>query len=166
MSIPLVTVLHVEDDSNDILLFQHACQKAGVPLDLQNVTDGDEAIAYLSGEAEFANRRLHPLPGLVLLDLKMPRIGGFEVLQWIRREQRFRGLPVVVLTSSNHAADVERAYESGANSYLVKPVDFNGLVDLAKNVHAYWLTFNEPAPAQTDRAGYTATGSLIGGCGS
>lgn len=166
MSIPLVTVLHVEDDSNDILLFRHACQKAGVPLDLQNVTDGDEAIAYLSGQAEFGNRRLHPLPGLVLLDLKMPRIGGFEVLQWIRREQRFRGLPVVVLTSSNHAADVERAYESGANSYLVKPVDFNGLVDLAKNIHTYWLTFNEPAPAQADRAGYTATANLIGGCGS
>jgi CheY-like chemotaxis protein len=148
MSFPLVTVLHVEDDSNDVLLFQHACQKAGVPLDLQNVTDGDEAIAYLTGEAEFGNRRLHPLPGLVLLDLKMPRISGFEVLLWIRQEQRFRGLPVVVLTSSNQPADVERAYQSGANSYLVKPVDFNGLVDLAKNVHSYWLTFNEPAHAQ------------------
>lgn len=145
MTTPRITVLHVEDDSNDVLLFQHACQKAGVPLSLQNVTDGDEAIAYLEGSAKFKNRQEHPLPRLVLLDLKMPRISGFEVLLWMRKDEKFRGLPVVVLTSSNHAADVERAYQVGANSYLVKPVDFNGLVEMAKSIHQYWLTLNENA---------------------
>jgi CheY-like chemotaxis protein len=143
MTNPDITVLHVEDDSNDVLLFQHACQKAGVPLQLQSVSDGDEAIAYLEGETKFQDRTQHPLPRLVLLDLKMPRVSGFEVLQWMRKAEQFRDLPVVVLTSSNHAADVERAYRAGANSYLVKPVDFNGLVDLARNVHRYWLTLNE-----------------------
>ena len=140
-----IPVLHVEDDSNDVLLFQHACEKAGVPLSVQSVADGDEAIAYLAGEAKFADRELHPLPKLVLLDLKMPRVSGFEVLVWIRKEEKFRVMPVVILTSSNHTADVDRAYQAGANSYLVKPVDFNELVDLARTIHGYWLTLNERA---------------------
>ena len=142
-----ITVLHVEDDSNDVLLFQHACQKAGVPLNLKNVSDGDEAIAYLEGNSNYSDRELNPLPRLVLLDLKMPRVSGFDVLAWMRKDQKFRDLPVVVLTSSNHAADVERAYQAGANSYLVKPVDFNGLVDLAKSIHKYWVIVNEHAAA-------------------
>ena len=137
------TVLHVEDDPNDVLLFQHACQKAGVALNLRVVADGAEAIAYLRGTDGFADRQQHPLPRLVLLDLKMPRVNGFEVLAWIRKEKSFRSLPVVVLSSSNHAVDVQRAYDVGANSYLVKPVDFNSLVALAGNVHQYWLTLNE-----------------------
>ena len=145
MNGPGIHVLHVEDDSNDVLLFQHACQKAGVPLALQNVTDGDEAIAYLAGQAKFGDRTLHPLPNLVVLDLKMPRVSGFDVLLWMRQAERFRSIPVVVLTSSNHAADVERAYQAGANSYLVKPVDFNGLVDLARGIHGYWVTLNQSA---------------------
>ena len=138
-----VTILHVEDDSNDALLFQHACQKAGVSCNLQVVSDGDEAIAYLRGDTRFCDRQQHPLPGLVLLDLKMPRVSGFDVLSWIRNEMSYKRLPVVVLTSSNHDADVERAYDNGANSYLVKPVDFNRLVDLVKSLHHYWFALNE-----------------------
>ncbi len=146
------TILHVEDDSNDVLLFQHACEKAGLGCNLQAVTDGAEAIAYLSGADHFSDRHRHPLPELVLLDLKLPRVNGFEVLDWIRKGDRFHRLPVVVFSSSNHEADVNRAYDAGANSFLLKPVDFNALVDVARAVHHYWLALNE-RPASWSAAG-------------
>lgn len=136
------TLLHIEDDPNDVLLFQHACQKAGACCNLQVVADGDEAVAYLSGTGKFADRVQFPLPKLVLLDLKMPRLNGIEAMTWIRRSQKFSRLPVVVLSSSNHDVDIQRAYDAGANSYLVKPVDFNALVDIAKSLAGYWLAFN------------------------
>jgi len=139
------TILHVDDDSNDVLLLQHACRKAGIESDLQGVADGEEAIAYLRGSDKFSNREQYPVPRLILLDLKMPRLSGFEVLDWMRREEKLRRLPVVVLTSSNHEADVKRAYDLGANSYLVKPVGFDGLIELAKAVNQYWLTLNQRA---------------------
>ena len=143
MTMSQATILHVEDDSNDVLLFRHAFQKAGIGCNLQAVGDGDEAIAYLHGDKEFSNRQAHPLPNLVLLDLKMPRVSGFEVLSWMRQAEEYRRIPVVILTSSNHDVDVQKAYENGANSYLVKPVDFNRLVDLVKTIHSYWLGVNE-----------------------
>jgi CheY-like chemotaxis protein len=135
-------ILHVEDDSNDTLLFQHACRKAGLSVALRSVDDGDVAMAYLNGSEKYFDRDQFPLPDLVLLDLKLPRINGFELLGWIRQEPRFRRLPVVILTSSNQDSDVRRAYDIGANSYLVKPVGFDALVDLAKSFHSYWLTLN------------------------
>src|ERR1051325_6304436 len=96
------TILHVDDDSNDLILFEHACRKAGFAPNLQTVCDGDEALAYMTGAEQFGDRDQHPLPNLMLLDLKMPRLNGFEVLTWLRHEEKFRRLPVVVLTSSNH----------------------------------------------------------------
>ncbi|HWQ90162.1 MAG TPA: response regulator [Clostridia bacterium] len=137
------TVLHIEDDPNDVLLFQHACRKAGRNLNVQSVGDGDEAIAYFTGKGRFENRETHPLPHLVLLDLKMPRINGFEVLAWLRKSEKLHRIPVVVLTSSNHEADVKRAYDLGANSYLVKPVGFEALVELVQVLEHYWLVLNE-----------------------
>lgn len=128
----MTTILHVEDDPNDTLLFQHACQKAGVVFDLQAVSDGDQAIAYLRGANDFCDRAKYPLPKLILLDLKMPRVSGFDVLAWLKDDGSFKQVPVVVLTSSNHDADVKRAYDLGAKSYLVKPVGFEALVDLVK----------------------------------
>src|SRR5512140_200503 len=122
MTASRINILHVEDDPNDALLFQHACRKAGVSFDLRAVNDGDEAIAYLRGNADFCDRNKHPMPQLVLLDLKMPRLSGFDVLSWLRSETGFSKLPVIVLTSSNHEMDIQRAYDLGANSYLVKPV--------------------------------------------
>lgn len=135
-------ILHVDDDSNDLVLFQHACKKAVVDCDLQAVTDGDEAIAYLQGEDKFADRERYPMPDLMLLDLKMPRLSGFEVLSWVRHEEKCCALPVVVLSSSNHEADIKKAYSLGANSYLVKPVAFDALVATVKMIHQYWLTLN------------------------
>ncbi len=145
MSASRINVLHVEDDPNDALLFRHACQTAGVCFDVQAVADGDEAIAYLCGNAAFSDRKKHPVPQLMLLDLKMPRLSGFDVLAWLRGQSTFRKMPVIVLTSSNHEIDIKRAYDLGANSYVVKPVGFDALVDVARKINAYWAHFNEPA---------------------
>ena len=133
MTAKMTTVLHVEDDPNDTLLLEHACRKAGVVFDLRAVSDGDQAIAYLRGINDFSDRAKYPLPHLILLDLKMPRVSGFDVLTWLR-ENALNGVPVVVLTSSNHDADVKRAYDLGAKSYLVKPVGFEALVELVKTL--------------------------------
>jgi len=134
MTAKATTILHVEDDPNDTLLFQHACNKAGVLFDLQAVSDGDQAIAYLRGANGFSDRMKHPFPRLILLDLKMPRVSGFDVLTWLRTDNSFKEVPVVVLTSSNHDADVKRAFELGAKSYLVKPVGFEALVELVRTL--------------------------------
>lgn len=140
-----VNILHVEDDPNDALLFQHACNKAGVGFQLKAVHDGDQAIAYLRGTDPFADRGQHPFPQLILLDLKMPRLSGFDVLAWVRNEGNIKQTPVIILTSSNHETDIKRAYELGANSYLVKPVGFDALVEVAKTIHGYWTHLNEPS---------------------
>ena len=142
MTAKTTTILHVEDDPNDTLLFQHACQKAGIDCNLQNVEDGEQAITYLRGAEQFADRGRYPIPTLVLLDLKMPRVNGFDVLAWMRSDRQLRAMPVVVLSSSNHDADVKRAYDLGANSYLVKPVGFESLVEIAKSLNQYWLSLN------------------------
>jgi CheY-like chemotaxis protein len=139
-------ILHVDDDANDVVLFQHAVKKAGLDLRMLTVADGEEAFAYLSGKGQYANREEFPIPGLLLLDLKMPRVSGFDVLKWLRRHEKFRRLPVLVLTSSNHAGDIQRAYDLGANSYIVKPVGFESLVQLSRVVQQYWLLWNEPSP--------------------
>ena len=136
-------LLHVEDDPNDVLLLQRAFRKANAQLTIHSVSDGDKAVAYLSGAEEFADREKHPLPNVVLLDLKMPRKSGLEVLAWIRGEQKIRRLVVIVFTSSKHDEDVNKAYDLGANSYLVKPVGFDMLVDVCKMIQQYWINTNE-----------------------
>jgi len=138
-----INILHVEDDPNDALLFQHACRKADVGFELHAVGDGDEAVAYLRGKDVYSDRGRYPLPQLILLDLKMPRLSGFDLLAWLRKEAPFKKTPVIVLTSSNHETDIKRAYDLGANSYLVKPVGFDALVEVARTIHSYWLTLNQ-----------------------
>jgi len=135
-------ILLVEDDPNDALLIQRAFQKAGFRNKLRVVSDGAEATDYLAGRGSYANRQRFPLPFLVLLDLKMPGIDGFEVLQWARAEPSLKRLLIVVLTSSNLQADVDRAYELGANSYLVKPVEFAEMVHLIHRFEVYWGEMN------------------------
>lgn len=140
-------ILLVEDDPNDVLLIQRAFQKANLGGVLKVVQNGEEAINYLTGVGAFADRQTHPLPFLLLLDLKMPRMDGFEVLEWIRAEPRFKRLLVVVLTSSNVQKDVDRAYELGANSYLVKPVEFQEMVQMVHRFEIYWAEINR-TPSQ------------------
>jgi CheY-like chemotaxis protein len=131
-----VTVLHVDDDPNDSTLFQVACAKADVDFELQNIEDGQELIEYLSGAGKYADRTLYRLPELVLLDLKMPKATGLEILHWIRNHTRLKHLPVIVLSGSELRDDMRSAYAGGANSYLVKPPSFESLVDLVKNIGA------------------------------
>ena len=137
------TLLHVEDDPNDILLVQRALKKTNAPVQIHAVNDGDSALAYLVGQDHFADREKSPLPDLVLLDLKMPRKSGLEVLGWIREQSALKRIIVVVFTSSKHDQDIIRAYELGANSYLVKPVGFESLLDTMKEVIHYWKNLNQ-----------------------
>jgi CheY-like chemotaxis protein len=143
MSAPQFTILHVEDDPNDVLLVQRALKKASAPFNILSVSDGDRALSYLAGAQEFGNREEYPFPHLVLLDLKMPRKSGLEVLEWIREQPTLKRLLVVVFTSSKHDQDINRAYDLGANSYLVKPVGFEELVTTMKQIYNYWGTLNQ-----------------------
>ena len=141
-------ILHVEDDPNDVLLLKTAVKMAGIRYGIRSVRDGLEAINYLSGVEPYHDRAEFPMPLLVLLDLKMPRTNGFDVLRWIRSQSHFKQLPVVIFTSSNHAADMAKAYEYGANSYLLKPVTLEDLVETLKAVAFYWGVLNQTsAPA-------------------
>ena len=140
------TVLVVEDNGDDVMLIRRAFGKAGVTAGLEVVTDGDAAVAYLSGAGPYADRQAHPLPDLILLDLKLPKRSGLEVLQWLRDQPSIGRLPVVVLTSSRESMDVSRAYDLGANSYLVKPVEFDGLQAMAQTLNLYWLVLNHGPP--------------------
>ena len=141
------TILLAEDDPNDVILFQRGLERASLSVDsLKVVRDGEKAISYLSGQGIYADRDLYPLPALLLLDLKMPRKSGPEVLSWIRKQPQLRYLIVVFLTSSNSSDDVRLAYEAGANSYLVKPVEFTEMVEMIRKVTFYWLEINEKLP--------------------
>jgi len=144
-------ILLAEDEDNDVLLLERAFQKAGLQHSLKIVRDGEQVIEYLSGRGIYADRKKFPLPFLLLLDLKMPGTDGFEVLQWLKREANFKRLLIVVLTSSNLQSDVDRAYELGANSYLVKPVSFDEMANLIKRFEIYWTEINRTpsTPAST-----------------
>ncbi len=143
MNVTLPTLLLVEDDANDVMLFRRAKDKSNLANPLQVVEDGEAAVAYLSGQGQYADRNRYPLPALMLLDLKLPRKSGLEVLAWLREQPGLLRLPVVVLTSSKESVDVGQAYDLGANSYLVKPVAFDKLLEMVKALGLYWLILNE-----------------------
>ncbi len=135
----LALFLVVEDNKDDVLLLRRAFQKAKVLNPVHVVSGGEEAIAYLSGTGKYANRVEFPLPSLVLLDIKMPRIDGFEVLRWIRAQPGLSTLRVIMLTSSDEVHDMNTAYQLGANSFLIKPVDFERFVEISQALAGYWL---------------------------
>jgi CheY-like chemotaxis protein len=137
------TILLAEDDQNDVMLIKRAFSKSHVINPIACVENGEEAVAYLSGQGQYANRERHPLPFMMLLDLKLPRLSGHEVLKWLREQPGLKRLPVVVLTSSREPSDINRAYEIGANSYLVKPVVFEEFSTLLKQLQVYWLMLSE-----------------------
>ena len=136
-------ILLVEDAEDDIVLIQKALAKGNISHPLQIVRGGEEALAYLRGEGKFSNRAEYPLPELTLLDLKMPGMDGFEVLEWIRKHPTFRAMRVVVMTSSDELRDVNRAYQLGANSFLVKPMDFQNYIQLGQLLQNYWLRIDK-----------------------
>jgi CheY-like chemotaxis protein len=135
------TILQVEDDPNDVFLFQHAMTKAGVANPVQVATDGQQAIDYLQGAGKFADREKFPFPSLVLLDLKLPYVMGLEVLKWIR-QQPGTALTVLMLTASGEEADIVTAYRLGANGFLTKPSEATKLQDMVKAIRDFWLTHN------------------------
>ena len=146
---PHQTILLAEDNATDALMVQRAFKKAHLMNPVQVVDDGDKAVAYLAGEGPYADREKCPLPVLLLLDLKLPRRSGLEVLEWLRKQDGLKRLPVVVLTSSRESSDVNRAYDLGANSYLVKPVDFDPLLEMVKTLGLYWVMMNERPDTDT-----------------
>lgn len=134
------TILVADDDQNDVFFLRRAFQKSGVSHALVHVPDGQEAIDYLRGEANYGDRSRYPLPGLLLLDLKMPKVDGFDVLAWLKTRPDLEDLPVVVLSSSSREDDIQRARALGADDYRVKPADFDDLLTLAQDVAARWLS--------------------------
>ena len=131
--------LLVEDNENDVLLVQRAFSQSGVLNPLVTVRNGEEAMAYFLGIGAYKNRSEYPLPSLVLLDLKLPGMTGIDFLKWLRQQPGIGSTRVVVLTSSNLMKDVDDAYKAGANSFLVKPVDFEMFVQIATALYGYWL---------------------------
>ena len=152
------TILLVEDEENDIFFMKRAAKKIGMLNPLQVAHDGQEAIDYLGGRGAYADRERFPLPGLVLLDLKLPRVMGLEVLKWIRQQAQLYGIVVVVLTSSNLGPDIDMAYRLGANSYLVKPTP-DKLSEMISAIKQYWLDLNEFAAECLEFAGHATTNS-------
>jgi CheY-like chemotaxis protein len=132
-------ILVAEDDPTDAYFFQRAFNRAGIPVKLHFVRDGQEVIDYLQGEGPFAVRTAHPLPQLVLLDLNMPRLNGFDVLAWVRKQPGFNDLQLVIFSSSDEAKDINRAYGLGANWYLVKPHSMEELTVLVGRFKKFWL---------------------------
>src|SRR5581483_6252176 len=142
MSSDARTILLVEDDSNDVFFLQFAFESAGIGNPLQVVGDGQQAINYLAGTGQYADRSKYPFPVLVLLDLKLPVKMGLEVLRWVQNQPRLSNLLVIVLTSSADSNDVDKAYSLGARSYLVEPVSFDNRVEMARVIKNYWLELN------------------------
>src|SRR5687768_1182227 len=135
-------VLIAEDSENDLLMLRRAFRQASITAPVQFVSDGEQAIAYLKGEGKFGRREEFPLPDVLLLDLKMPRKNGFEVLEWLRTQPSLRHLRVVVLTTSQQLRDVNRAYALGAASFLTKPVNFVEFKDTIQAMYNYWMALN------------------------
>lgn len=144
---PGVSVLIAEDEDSDFFLLERALNQSGVALEIRRVRDGLEGLEYLSGKGAYANRSQFPIPQLLIIDLKMPRMTGLELLEWLRTHAEYRIIPTVVMSSSEQAADVRRAYELGANTYFLKPTDFKTLVDLCKNIGSYWRHSTKPKVA-------------------
>lgn len=141
-------ILLVEDNADDEALTLRALKKNNIRNDVVVVRDGVEALDYLFGTGTYAGRNLAEMPQVILLDLKLPRVDGLEVLRRLREEARTRLLPVVILTSSNEEQDRINGYGLGANSYVRKPVDFNQFLEAVRQLGLYWLILNEPVPVQ------------------
>jgi CheY-like chemotaxis protein len=142
------TILLVEDNPSDINLTKRAFEKGHITNNLVVAEDGQEALDYIFGNGIYANRDISQLPTLILLDLKLPKVSGLEVLKRIRAAEIIKRLPVVILTSSKEDEDVAASYDLGVNSYIRKPIDFNQFVEAIKYLGLYWLVINEPPPLE------------------
>jgi len=131
-------ILLAEDVEDDAVVIKHTLKKAGVINPIITVYDGEQAIAYLAGNGIYTDRDLFPLPGVLLLDLKMPKCGGFEVLEWLKTQPQLKELLVIVLSGLNQLDSINRAYSMGAHSFLAKPCTVEDIANLTKNFKGYW----------------------------
>ncbi len=155
-------ILLIEDNPSDIDLTKRALGKSRISNELIVIEDGKEAIDYLFAKGTYVGRDITQLPALVLLDLKLPRVDGLEVLRHIRGNELTRRLPVVVLTSSKEERDVATSYDLGVNSYIQKPVDFVQFADAIVHLGLYWLVLNEPPPPPSASSSSSSTSSTSG----
>jgi two-component system response regulator len=143
-------VVLVEDDPNDVELTRHAFAENNLLNHLEVLRDGAEALDFFFGEGAYADRRIDDRPRVILLDLKLPKVDGLEVLRRLKADPRTQTIPVVVLTSSNLERDVAKSYETGVNSYIVKPVDFEQFTEAVRQLGLYWLLLNHPPGKAVD----------------
>jgi CheY-like chemotaxis protein len=136
-------ILHVDDDPDDRLLVRHAAKQAGVSLPLLSLENGEQAMDYLSGRGEYANRAEFPLPCVILLDIKMNGVSGFDVLKWIRDRSEFDDVVVIIFSGSRLDGDIQKALALRANSFVAKPTGCDSLINFIRAVQDYWLTFHE-----------------------
>src|SRR5436190_22190000 len=132
------TILLFEDDDNDTFLLQRALKKMGIQNPVHRVADGQEGIDYLTGNGPYADRGRYPFPRVVLLDLKMPRKSGLEVLEWIKAHPEYKVIPTIIFTASREQQDIVRSYGLGANCFVAKPSKFEDLEHLVKTLHEFW----------------------------
>ena len=151
------TILIVDDDENDIFFVKRAFTEINVHCTFQVMKNGQDAIDYLGGVGEYANRHKYPLPMMILMDLKMPIMDGFQVLIWLRARDGIKVIPTVVFSSSDMPQDITRAYELGANSFMTKSVTYDGLLIKLQTLSQYWLEHcKHPQVADPDRASEVA----------
>lgn len=139
-----VEILLVEDNPNDVELALHALKKNNLTNPIQVARDGQEALDYLFAEGEFKGRDINHKPRVILLDLKLPKVDGLEVLRRLKADPRAHTIPVVILTSSREERDIIESYNTGVNSYIIKPVDFEQFTEAVRTLGMYWLLMNEP----------------------
>jgi CheY-like chemotaxis protein len=154
----LKRILLAEDDPNDVELTMTALGEYRLANEVHTVADGAEALDYLYRRGRYANRS-DGLPGVILLDVKMPRVNGIEVLRQIKSDPALRNIPVVMLTSSREESDLVESYNLGANSYVVKPVDFHAFAEAVKRLGVFWVLVNEPPPSCAPALVANASGS-------
>ncbi len=144
MNVKNVEILLVEDNPNDVELTLRAFKKNNLTNPIEVVRDGAEALEFIFGTGAFAGRQVENGPKIILLDLKLPKVDGLEVLRRVKSDPRTKTIPVVVLTSSREERDIVESYQLGVNSYIVKPVDFDQFIESARLLGLYWLLLNQP----------------------
>ena len=139
-----IEILFAEDSMDDAMLTIRALKKGGLTNTLHHVKDGAEALDFIFCKGSYSGRNIKEIPKLILLDLKMPKVSGIEVLEKIKSDEGLKLIPVVILTSSKEDPDIKRCYELGANSYIVKPVDSDNFFQAIKSLGMYWMILNQP----------------------